>query len=111
MVILVLFGFCEELGTYLIFVNGQPTPEYPNPVLAVQMPAQTRPEQGGCRKPPTKRYRLLPCDYKCHVLFCYVTHLMKNVLNLFSTIHIKVIQQIVVQMQIQFARCLHLQHH
>ncbi|XP_042566525.1 zinc finger MYM-type protein 4 isoform X3 [Clupea harengus] len=39
------------------FVNGQPTPEYPNPVLAVQVPGQTRREQGGCRKPPTKRCR------------------------------------------------------
>ncbi|KAJ8346647.1 hypothetical protein SKAU_G00280480 [Synaphobranchus kaupii] len=41
----------------LHFVNGRPTPEYPNPVLAVQVPNQTREHRGGCQKPPTKRCR------------------------------------------------------
>ncbi|CAL8326239.1 unnamed protein product, partial [Arctogadus glacialis] len=40
------------------FVNGQPTPEYPDPVLAVQVSNQTREQLGGCRKPPQKRCRL-----------------------------------------------------
>ncbi|XP_077362335.1 pogo transposable element with ZNF domain isoform X2 [Festucalex cinctus] len=40
------------------FVNGQPSPEYPNPVLAVQVSNQTREQLGGGPKPPEKRCRL-----------------------------------------------------
>lgn len=37
------------------FVNGRPTPEFPNPVAAVPVPDQ-REHPGGCRTPPTKRF-------------------------------------------------------
>ncbi|KAG5286449.1 hypothetical protein AALO_G00014980 [Alosa alosa] len=37
------------------FVNGRPTPDYPNPV-SIATPGQTR-DLGGCRKPPAKRWK------------------------------------------------------
>ncbi|CAL8274657.1 unnamed protein product [Merluccius merluccius] len=35
------------------FVNGRPTPEFPNPIAA--HPVSGREHQGGCRRPPQKR--------------------------------------------------------
>ncbi|MEQ2168545.1 hypothetical protein GOODEAATRI_015717, partial [Goodea atripinnis] len=37
------------------FVNGKPTPEYPNPVVAVQVLNHTREQLGACQKPPKHR--------------------------------------------------------
>ncbi|MED6249299.1 hypothetical protein ATANTOWER_012104 [Ataeniobius toweri] len=42
----------------LHFVNGKPTPEYPNPVVAVQVLNHTREQLGACRKPPKHRLGL-----------------------------------------------------
>ncbi|KAK0134187.1 hypothetical protein N1851_030250 [Merluccius polli] len=39
------------------FVNGRPTPKFPNPIAA--HPVSGREHQGGCRRPPQKRIR---CD-------------------------------------------------
>ncbi|MED6290030.1 hypothetical protein CHARACLAT_008913, partial [Characodon lateralis] len=40
------------------FVNGKPTPEYPNPVVAVQVLNHTREQLGASRKPPKHRLGL-----------------------------------------------------
>ncbi|MEQ2298937.1 hypothetical protein AMECASPLE_010332 [Ameca splendens] len=42
----------------LHFVNGKPTREYPNPVVAVQVLNHTREQLGACRKPPKHRLGL-----------------------------------------------------
>lgn len=35
-------------------MNGKPTPEFPNPVNAVQGPNPAKEKLGGCRKSPNK---------------------------------------------------------
>ncbi|XP_048044354.1 uncharacterized protein LOC125267090 isoform X3 [Megalobrama amblycephala] len=44
------------------FMNGKPTPEFPNPVNAVQGPNPTKEKLGGCRKSPKKRRRVCVQD-------------------------------------------------
>ncbi|KAJ8000005.1 hypothetical protein DPEC_G00200320 [Dallia pectoralis] len=47
---------------HLHFMNGKPTPEFPNPVIAVQELNLTKEKLGGCRKSPKRRRRVCVQD-------------------------------------------------